>query len=389
MSTTLVSQNVIMLATADWRAHYQTNKQHMARALAARGFRVLYVESPGLRRPHFNSRRDWKRLVVRLFRGLLLARHVARGIWVLAPLQIPIGHGRPLISWLNSRLFNLQIFLTRFQLGFGQFILWAYHPYTHGMRLNEGLVTSVYHCVDDLAAVPSIDGQAFKVQEAALLGWVDHVFVTHLNLLKKFPDRDKNIHYMPNVVDKQHFRRGQSAVRPEDMPPAGKPVIGFHGALSDFKINFELLADLAAQHRAWNFVIVGDEREGQSNKFWARLQSLPNVFALGYRSYEDLPPYVANFDVALIPFLQNAYTAGMFPMKYYEYIATGVRVVTTPVDFVFTLDHEVLFSDTLSGIEAHIEAALQKGRLTDSEADDIIGENTWDARLSQMLKKMR
>ena len=37
------------------------------------------------------------------------------------------------------------------------------------MRFHEGLVTSVYHCVDDLAQA-GIDGQAFKVQAAIGLG---------------------------------------------------------------------------------------------------------------------------------------------------------------------------------------------------------------------------
>ena len=62
-----------------------------------------------------------------------------------------------------------------------------------------------------------------------------------------------------------------------------------------------------------------------------------------------------------MPLLQNAYTAGMFPMKYYEYIGDRCKGRDNASDFVFTLNHEVLFSDTLSGIEAHIEAACKKG----------------------------
>ena len=43
--------DIVMFSTADWSTPYWTNKQHIASRLAARGHRLLYVETVGLRQP--------------------------------------------------------------------------------------------------------------------------------------------------------------------------------------------------------------------------------------------------------------------------------------------------------------------------------------------------
>ncbi len=57
--------SIVMFSTADWDNPFWTNKQHMALHLARRGYRVLYVESMGLRKPTINGSdlaRIWRRL---------------------------------------------------------------------------------------------------------------------------------------------------------------------------------------------------------------------------------------------------------------------------------------------------------------------------------------
>ena len=59
------SKDCVLFATADWDTPYWTNKQHTARHLARMGWRVLYVESLGLRAPTASGRdlsRIWRRL---------------------------------------------------------------------------------------------------------------------------------------------------------------------------------------------------------------------------------------------------------------------------------------------------------------------------------------
>ena len=52
-----LTKDIIFISTADWDYPFWTNKQHVAVALAERGYRILYVESMGLRKPSRSEER--------------------------------------------------------------------------------------------------------------------------------------------------------------------------------------------------------------------------------------------------------------------------------------------------------------------------------------------
>jgi len=55
------------------------------------------------------------------------------------------------------------------------------------------------------------------------------------------------------------------------------------------------------------------------------------VHLIGPRPYEELPRYIKAFDVCIIPFLTTGVGSHSFPMKFFEYLASGKPVVTTPL----------------------------------------------------------
>ena len=100
---------------------------------------------------------------------------------------------------------------------------------------------------------------------------------------------------------------------------------------------FKLILELAISRKDWNFVLIGNEREGQRDPLLKQIFSLNNVFNLGFIAPEELPKFVNQFNVGILPLLLNGYTANMFPMKYYEYVAARVPVVSTNLDFLTVL----------------------------------------------------
>src|SRR2546421_7601274 len=57
----------------------------------------------------------------------------------------------------------------------------------------------------------------------------------------------------------------------------------------------------------------------------------PNLFWMGGRDYQQLPNYVAAFDICMMPFAMNASTQYINPTKGLEYMATGKPVISTAV----------------------------------------------------------
>jgi glycosyltransferase involved in cell wall biosynthesis len=382
----------ILFATADWDEPYWTNKQHCAKALAELGVKVLYVESIGLRSPKTNSTKDLKRIISRLNKAaysyLVGPSQRSRGIYVVSPLALPGIGASAFRSKVNTWLLDFLVTAAARKLGFRDALLWAYHPLIGNCLKMPQVSKSLYHCVDDLSSVPGIDTEAFRLAEAKFLRMVDCCYVTAPNLLKKCLPYNSNTKYLPNVVDIDHFSRDgeQKQEQPSPLRSIPKPRIVYHGILSDFKLDFDLLLECAELRPDWAFVVIGAEREGQQNPLVKKLRSLKNTYFLGYIPYKDMPEYLNNMDVGILPSLINEYTKSMFPMKFYEYIASGIPVVSTPLDFTKSVGGSLLISDNSAGFVDAIRVQLEKGRLSRKESERVIGDNTWRTRTLKMLE---
>ncbi len=378
-------KNCILFSTADWDAPYWTNKQHTTKHLAQRDIRALYVESVGLRVPKLTSGIDLARIWRRLLWGLRGVHKVEKNIWVISPLVIPFKHQWKIVRSINRLILNRTIirFCKRQDFENKDTVIWTYHPYVLDY-LECGLYGSlVYHCVDDLSAIPGIDAEAFIAKEKDLLVEANVVFTTSKKLFEKCSAINKNTHDFPNVVDWEHFSKAFTpGPDPDDLKDIPHPRLGYVGVLSDFKVDFELLLMMAEERPEWHIVLIGEEREGQNNATVQILRKMENVHFLGYRKYEQLPSYIRGLDIGLLPTLINQYTESMFPMKYFEYIAGGLRVIST----AFDEDRQCIADKKkLDVVISESEMAIKQGRQSLGDVINRIGENTWDYRLSKML----
>lgn len=385
-----VPASCILFATADWDEPYWTNKQHCAKSLAELGTQVLYAESVGLRSPKAGSAKDWGRLWNRLRKGLasLLfgAAERAPGIFVLSPLLVPAGHRHPATRALNRWLLKAAIVRTIRQQRFAKPLIWTYHPFMLDAIEGMGTGPVLYHCVDDLSAVPGVNPDAFRTAERQLLERADVVFATAPALADYCKQYNANTHFLPNVVDAEHFGKAlEPGPIPADLARIPEPRLCYHGVLSDFKIDFQLLIDCARSKPEWSWVLIGEEREGQNSALVAELKTLPNVHFLGYKPYAELPDYLRGMQVGLLPSLINDYTRGMFPMKYFEYLASGVPIVSTPLSFSATVGSGVLVAEEPSAFVDAIYRQIAGGRFDGCDVARIVGNNTWRGRLSAML----
>lgn len=388
-------KNCILLSTADWDAPYWTNKQHTTKHLAQRDIRVLYIESVGLRAPKLNSSIDLARIWRRLLRGLKGAHEVEKNIWILSPLVIPFKHHWTIIKkinrwWLNK---SIQNFCKHKNFQNLNTILWTYHPYVLDYLNCKNYLSLVYHCVDDLSAVPGIDKDAFVTKEKELLTEANIVFTTSKKLYEKCSVINKNTYDFPNVVDWEHFSNSFNfLLDPYDLTNIERPRLVYAGVLTDLKVDFQLLIEVALEEPSWSIVLIGDEREGQINNQLSILREIKNVYFLGYKSYKELPRYLGRMDVGLLPSLINTYTDSMFPMKFYEYISCGLKVVS--INLKFTETEDFLIPQFISVVKKEqfkdaIRHQLNIPKLTKTECSEFVRENTWERRLEKMLNLLK
>lgn len=113
----------------------------------------------------------------------------------------------------------------------------------------------------------------------------------------------------------------------------------------------------------------------------SRLAALPNVHLFGHRDYRALPAYVKGFDVAVIPYRINEYTRGVFPIKFFELMASGRPVVISNLPALEEYYPHVLVARTADELVDRCEAALGDSAHARSVRLELAARNTWSDRV--------
>jgi glycosyltransferase involved in cell wall biosynthesis len=381
----LTGRDIVCVGFADWDTELPTNQHHLMSRLAADN-RVLFIESLGLRRPQLAGR-DLKRIAKRLRRGLAPARTAPGGrdrVHVLSPLVLPL-HSNALVRRLNARLLPALVQRSIKHLNFHDPILWAYVPQAEALlhALDPSLV--VYHCVDDIAAQPGVDGESFRAAEARFAARADLVLASAPALAARMRTLNDNVLDAPNVADTAAFA---TALQPGPVDPAidalPHPRIVFTGAVVATKLDVHLIADVARARPDWSFALVGPTGMGDPSTDVSALHDVSNIHLLGGRHHSALPDVLRGADVGIIPYACNQLTASIFPMKVYEYLAAGLPVVATALPALADVTAITTAADAPS-FAAALDTALTHTSDEDRTArSHAAAAHSWDTRLTEI-----
>ncbi|MGH7502120.1 MAG: glycosyltransferase [Longimicrobiales bacterium] len=381
----MMPRDVILLSTADWDNPFWTNKQHMAVRLARLGHRVLYIDSLGLRAPGMNAQ-DVRRIGRRLRGAARGTRAVADNLHVWSPVVLPFQK-RSAVRAINRIALTTALARASRRLEFRRPLLWTYNPITTRLLDVGAFAGVVYHCVDDIAAQPGMPAELLRDAERELAESADIIFATAPRLAERQAHFNANTHCLPNVADFDHFSRALDPRTevPADLVRIPGPRLGFIGAISRYKLDFPLLRCLAERRPDWSIVLIGRVGEGEPGTDTATLDGLPNLHLLGPRPYDTLPAYLRGIDVALLPSATNDYTASMFPMKFFEYLAAGRSVVSVDLPALRPFRDTVTIADSPAAFIASIEAALRGEAPPLDTRLAVARAHTWDQRMERML----
>lgn len=213
------------------------------------------------------------------------------------------------------------------KLNFGDLILWSFNPFIAPEWQKFGSKLIVFDAVDNWLSHSSYTKLKTRLKKAYELikNEADIIYTVSKNLLNFFEDQP-NVHWIPNGVDFIHYNKQYSLIN-RDIADVKKPIIGYIGIIQE-KVDLDLVHYLAEQNPDKSIVLVGpiwDEQSLQKKE----LASYKNIFFLGYKSYEEAPMYIQQFDIGIVPHRANDFSASTNPMKVYEYLACGKPVVST------------------------------------------------------------
>lgn len=270
-----------------------------------------------------------------------------------------------------------------FSEGIERYVLWYYTPMALGFTDHLEPEAVVYDCMDELSGFANAPAE-LKLREAELLRRASVVFTGGQSLYEAKRHAHPNIHPFPSSVDVAHFAQARQITEdPADQAAIPHPRLGFYGVI-DERFDIALLAGVAAARPHWHFVMLGPVVKIDP----ASLPTAANIHYLGSKSYQELPQYLAGWDVALLPFARNDATRFISPTKTPEYMAAGKPVVSTSIrDVVRPYGQQglVRIADTVEEFVEACEASLtEDARARVRNADVFLRQTSWDGTWTRM-----
>ena len=296
--------DLICFSHLRWDFVYQRPQHLMTRC--AKDRRVFFIEEPV-----FGNR------------SLALdVREAEGGVNVVVP-QLPDGLRSEIAITAVMKEMLRHLLL---QHDIDQYVFWYYTPMALRFTNQFDPIASIYDCMDELSAFKGAHSHLPGL-EKELFQFVDLVFTGGQTLYEAKRNQHPAVHVFPSSIDASHFRKARTAVgEPEGQASIPRPRLGFFGVI-DERFDIELLDSIATQRPDWHFVIIGPVVKIDPDS----LPKHANIHYLGPKKYEQLPHYLAGWDIALLLFARNESTRFISPTKTPEYLAAGKPVISTSI----------------------------------------------------------
>ncbi len=312
-----------------WDFVYQRPQHLLTRC--ARDRRVFFVEEP-------------------IFSHCSIRREGEAGVQVVVP-HLPEGLRSEIATTAVMKEMTRRLFLDN---GIREYVFWYYTPMALSFTNHFSPIVSVYDCMDELSAFKGAHSRLPELEQQ-LFRRVDLVFTGGQSLYEAKRNQHPVVYPFPSSIDASHFGKARLAQGdPEDQARIPHPRLGFFGVI-DERFDTELLDHY-----------------------------------LGPKKYEELPHYLAMWDIALLLFARNESTRFISPTKTPEYLAAGKPVISTSIRDVVRPYGElnlVKIADSPADFVLSAEKILAKSQQpTDwlTRVDAFLEDISWDKTWKQM-----
>lgn len=392
MTTLDNKYNIICFSNQLWDYPLWTNKKHVMTRFQKLGHNVIFIDPPiNTGRLFFRQLTQGKWSPTRL----ITKKKIDDGVVIFSPLDYSPAHEKHSLRHAKK----IQKIAKKLSKNGRKTILWIYHVEIAGLENYIKTIEHdflVYDCVDNYSGFPTYDTaekkEAIAKKEQSLAMRANVVFATAPGLVEKLKKYNSNVYYTPNVGDFEKFFNIKSKVEelPEDIKDISHPLIGFTGAIDEYKFDKDLVKQIALDYPKFSFVIIGPlalkDREGSLKMLG--LSDLPNIHFLGTKPYSEIQKYVAAFDVATIPYKLNDYTVGgCFPVKFHEYLAAGLPVIVTDLPAYSPFSEVCYIAKSKNEFSQYIRKALEDDNEELRKARKMVAKNNdWDGKVARMLR---
>lgn len=247
-------------------------------------------------------------------------------------------------------------------------------------RLNEA--ATIYYCFDEITVSPWMSRHGGRYEEEYLRR-VDAVVTTSETLRRAKSVLQPNAYCVKNGVNFDLFHEAHELA---GLQSPARPVVGYLGTADD-RVNLPLVEHCVQVMPDVDFRFVGEVNEPAITQ---RLSQFPNVQFVPPQPVAELPALLAQMSAAMIPFVCNAHTYTIYPLKINEYLAAGLPVVSTPFSLLDDFAGVIELADTPDAFAKALRRALADKAAERVDARIAVAKaNSWARRSEEFEAVIR
>ena len=366
---------IIFFPLVDWDGPWQ-RYQHLASHFSKNNH-VVYMSSPVaityLMRNPLTLLKKW----IRFLRG---KREVNPNLTCYFP--PPCLPFERLNKWVNLvNQYILFCYIRFFIKPKGTLILWMNDPYKYLLRKLLRPKITIYDCPDAIVFKNNDKKQmVYNELKKKIIQNSTVSFFTSNVLLEEGKKYSPHCYYVPNGVDVEMFERKKYEKFDRAEKVSG-PILGLVGTI-DERIDIDLIIYVLENIPESTVLLVGPVQTRLGD-----LHQHPRVIITGKRGYEEIPFFINQFDIGLIPYCVNEVTEAVYPVKLHEYLILGKPVVSTDLPEVRPFSNVVRIAKTKGEFVRAIGRALKENNADSRKKRmEIAKENSWEKRVDQIKR---
>lgn len=372
-----MNKKILMAEMLEFNSEYTVGSHHYASLFAKNGYEVLWLG------PVFNKIYSLKNNEIYMKRKANSGANIHKikdNIYSYSPYSHflygnYIGFRSKAANQLSIKLTNPSLKRVLKESGFDKVdILWItnvkYMPLIDLIDYKK----LIYRCSDDISGFENCCSSMIDLEED-IIKRSDIVFATARSLIEKKQHIRNDIEYLPNGVELENFIKEKYFLPSEFVNDLKNKCI-YVGAIESW-FDVDLIYKSCLELKDINFYIIGPVKIDLS-----KLKSLPNLFILGKKKYEDIPNYIYYSDVALIPFKINELTNSITPIKLFEYMSLGKEVVSTSFNEMKFLKSPAYLSNSSIDFIENIKHAIKNKEKNKQRNIEFAKSCSWEYRFN-------
>lgn len=206
----------------------------------------------------------------------------------------------------------------------------------------------------------------------------DLIYTVSQDLAEQF--NNPKTKWLPNAVDFDHFQTSETI---EELSSLNRPIIGFLGILQD-RIDTELIKKIAQRYEFASIVLAGPVWKGFPKE---ELSAYKNIIFSGPVSYRNIPKFYNTFDVGIITYKNSEFIKSTNSMKYYEYLASGLPVVSTWSGGIEKFNDVMYISHDDEEFLQNIKKAFDENTpALEEKRKQFVSGMTWKSRVDEIMR---